>query len=233
MIERILRITETSTQQPSGFVQSMVAELLMGPQSPTDPGRGGAKDGSGWDVSGWVRWLEGLRGNYERRMNVMCKILDEGRYQVRSGRRRSLGQDHAEWSVVEKVKMFDFVWPVGGMFVWLKLNLESHPLHRKVENQRLARALWILWTTKPFLVLASPGTIFAPTEEIREKSAWGFFRLCFAACDEEELAPISRRLVDGFTAFWRIKDVKEIDALLDDGAKEVEERCLGSLAGPC
>lgn len=32
IIERIVRIAESSTQQPSGFVQAMIAELIMGPQ---------------------------------------------------------------------------------------------------------------------------------------------------------------------------------------------------------
>src|SRR5439155_21509566 len=32
-VDKLLRITETSTQQPSGFVQSMIAELILGPQS--------------------------------------------------------------------------------------------------------------------------------------------------------------------------------------------------------
>jgi len=117
LIERILRITETSTQQPSGFVQAMVAELLMGPQTPNDPGRGGAADGSGWGFGGWVRWLEGLRGNYERRMNTMAKILHDGRHQVKSGRRKSLAgsgsDDEDEWAVVEKTQIYDFAWPMG------------------------------------------------------------------------------------------------------------------------
>jgi len=94
-IERLLRITETSTQQPSGFVQSMIAELVIGPPSKHDrdgqeshpPGRGGAEDGTGWRFEGWVRWLEGLRGNYERRMNTMCDVLEAGRDVVKAGRR--------------------------------------------------------------------------------------------------------------------------------------------------
>ena len=40
LCERLLRITETSTQQPSGFVQSVIAELIMGPHDPKH-GRGG------------------------------------------------------------------------------------------------------------------------------------------------------------------------------------------------
>ncbi|KAK5001701.1 hypothetical protein LTR39_006883, partial [Cryomyces antarcticus] len=134
LIERILRITETSTQQPSGFVQAMIAELIMGPQSKNDGGQGGAKDGSGWKVDGWVRWLEGLRGNYERRMNAMCQILEDGQFLVKAGRRNSLtshasssDDDEDEWAVVEKTQMYAFDWPLGGMFIWLHINFPSHP----------------------------------------------------------------------------------------------------------
>ena len=155
LIERILRITETSTQQPSGFVQAMVAELLMGPQTPNDPGRGGAADGSGWGFGGWVRWLEGLRGNYERRMNTMAKILHDGRHQVKSGRRKSLAgsgdESEDEWAVVEKTQIYDFAWPMGGMSVFpcpsshVNTNIIQVPmaevrlLHAPARPQDLAR----------------------------------------------------------------------------------------------
>jgi len=222
LIERILRITETSTQQPSGFVQSMVAELLMGPQTATDPGKGGREDGSGWDMSGWVRWLEGLRGNYERRMNTMAKILHEGAYVVKAGRRRSLtavtatSDSEDEWAVIEKQQIYDFAWPMGGMFLWLHFNFSTHPLSRKFAGPKLARALWLLWTHKPYLVLVSPGTIFGPNEQIREEKAWQYFRLCFAACDEGDVGVISKRFVEGIQAFWRIKDGKVIEELLEE-----------------
>ncbi|KAK5151161.1 hypothetical protein LTR04_006665 [Oleoguttula sp. CCFEE 6159] len=239
LIERILRITETSTQQPSGFVQAMIAELIMGPQSKNDGGQGGAKDGSGWKVDGWVRWLEGLRGNYERRMNAMCQILEDGQFLVKAGRRNSLtsrasssDDDEDEWAVVEKTQMYAFDWPLGGMFIWLHINFPSHPLFKKVEPARLSHALWILWTTKPFLVLASPGNIFSPTSEIAQQKGWQFFRLCFAACDEELLAPISKRLVEGVAAFWRIKDVRKIEELLKDEETTVDARCV-QMMGPC
>lgn len=47
IIERLLRITETTTQQPSGFVQSLICELLSGPLGPAglDHGRGGGPNG--------------------------------------------------------------------------------------------------------------------------------------------------------------------------------------------
>lgn len=84
--------------EPSGFVQSMIAELIMGPHDPKH-GRGGGNADRGWQTDGWVRWLEGLRGNYQRRMQTMCSILDEGKDLVKAGRRKSISD---EWSVVDK-----------------------------------------------------------------------------------------------------------------------------------
>ena len=238
IIERMLRITETSTQQPSGFVQSMVIELLRGPLGASDPGCGGRSDGSGWEVAGWVRWLEGLRGNYERRMNAMCHILHAGRHLVKAGRRRSLdldvNDDEDEWAVVETTRMYDFVWPVGGMFVWVEVDYNSHPLFGHFGGPKLSQALWLFWTTKPYLVLATPGSIFAPTDEIRAESAWKFFRLCFAAIDESALEPVSRRFVEGFHAFWKIKNPKTVQGLLDSiEGPSTEQQSVISMMGYC
>ena len=250
LIEKLLRITETSTQQPSGFVQSMIAELLMGPPSGKDDGKGGSPDDSGWNADGWIRWIEGLRGNYERRMNTMANILEAGSEIVKSGRRNSLSEalsgsssndtDEDEWAVVEKTQMYSFDWPIGGMFLWVRLHFENHPLASKIGGARLSRAMWIFWTTKPYLVLVTPGTIFSPNDDIREKLGWQYFRLCFAACDEEELKPISKRFVDGVNAFWRIKSVKKIDELLEEDEAAVEQRdgvqdirLFSQLTGPC
>ncbi|KAK4565698.1 hypothetical protein LTR86_003546 [Recurvomyces mirabilis] len=261
LIERILRITETSTQQPSGFVQSIIAELILGPEQKgtadqnlkkDKSGRGGLPTGDGWKADGWVRWLEGLRGNYERRMNHMCKILSSNSHIVKTGRRASLSQaladgeeDEDEWSVVEKQQIFSFDWPVGGMFVWLKILFESHPLYHTYAktNQldRLSRALWILWTTKPYLVLVSPGGIFSPTPKIREAEGWKYFRLCFAAIDEEQLGPVSERLVEGVKAFFKIREKKVIEKLLEEDEVALQARIegmgeeggLAMVGGPC
>lgn len=237
LIERILRIAETSTQQPSGFVQSMMAELLIGPQSSTDPGRGGAADGSGWKFDGWVRWLEGLRGNYERRMSAMCDVLSAGKQGVKAGRRNSLGEvadDEDEWAVVEKTQIYDFVRPLGGMFVWVRFDFASHPLRKQVKPARLSKALWVLWTKKPFLCLVAPGTLFAPTEEVRDGDGFNCMRLCFAACPEDQLRDISQRFVDGAHAFWRIKSKDKIERLLREDEQAVAgDAGLALLTGMC
>ncbi|KAI4281702.1 MAG: hypothetical protein L6R38_003484 [Xanthoria sp. 2 TBL-2021] len=216
--ERLLRITETSTQQPSGFVQSMIAEMIMGPHDPD--GRGGGKADAGWKTDGWVRWLEGLRGNYERRMQTMCGIFEAGKQLVKTGRRQSMNE---EWSVIDTIPMFDFVWPLGGMFVWVKLNLESHPLWKKTSHEKLSRALWIHLTTPRYLVLVAPGSLFAPTEKIRKEKSYSYFRICFAAVDEADVAPVSHRFVEGCKSFWAKKKLDDID---DDMEEEVEQRLL-------
>ncbi|KAI5365204.1 putative aminotransferase, class I/classII, pyridoxal phosphate-dependent transferase, major [Septoria linicola] len=234
-VERLLRVTEASTQQPSGFVQSMIAELVLGPdheglkKNVKDGGKGGLTDGQGWKADGWVRWLEGLRGNYERRMNTMSRILDASKYQVKAGRRQSLVQheddeDEDEWSVVEKTQLYSFDWPVGGMFVWLKVLFESHPLYKEYkkrgEAERLGKALWIFWTTEPYKVLVAPGTMFSPTPEIAADRGWKHFRLCFAAINEDQLGGVTQRVADGVNGFWRIKDRKTLEKLLEEEADE-------------
>ena len=265
LVERMLRVTETSTQQPSGFVQSMVAELLLGPdhsgleEGPTTitkrkDGRDGLPNGQGWKFDGWVRWLEGLRGNYERRMKHMSQVLEDGKYFVKSGRRKSLADhvatdlddnDNDGWSVVEKTQMLAFEWPVGGMFIWLRILFENHPLYSTYKKSspdglaRLSHALWYLWTTKPYRVLVSPGNIFSATEEINARDGWKNFRLCFAAINEDELGPTTQRLVDGVEAFWKIKDKRVIEDLLkeDERLDVVSTRAglaeMAYMMGPC
>ncbi len=209
LCERLLRITETSTQQPSGFVQSMIAELLIGPHDPKH-GRGGGKDDGGWQVDGWIRWLEGLRGNYERRMQTMCSILEKGKELVKSGTRKSMDD---EWSVVEKVPLYDFIWPLGGMFVWIHMNFETHPLWKKTTHEKLAHALWVHLTTVKYLVLVAPGSIFSPTDKIRAEKSYAYFRICFAAVDEPDVEKTSKRFVAGVQDFWRKKDLDDIEEM--------------------
>lgn len=262
-IERILRITETSTQQPSGFVQSIVAELLMGPNSEDEKAKlkSGEKQALGWKMDGWVRWLEGLRGNYERRMTTMCEILEEGKcatttdeptpepkspqpeagpfvtLPVRPRKRQEPNTPSCHYSrstipktpspdsngddfdIITKTQIYTFDPPMAGMFIWVQFNFASHPLASSFPLPTLAQAFWIFQTIKPYLVLSSPGTIFAPTDEIRDKTAWQYFRLCFAAIDEKEVASISERFVRASHDFWEIKKKEEIEKLL----KEIQE----------
>lgn len=216
----IQRITETSTQQPSGFVQSMIAELIKGPSDDaSDPGKGGSKDGSGWKVDGWVRWLEGLRGNYERRMQVMATILEAGRYHV------TQVPTTDGFEEVHKTQLFDFNYPMGGMFLWLRVHFHSHPLLTQTHHHRLgpkhfsgpdlARAFWLFLTTNKYKVLLAPGTLFAPNATIREETAWKYYRLCFAAVDDKVVKTSAEDFVSAIRDFWTIEP-EEVQKLLQE-----------------
>lgn len=219
IVEQILRITETTTQQPSGFVQSMVAELIMGGQRSDCDGKVSGQGASGWKVDGWVRWLEGLRGEYERRMQNMCTILEEGKFVIvdRSGEqqrkvraRNQHSESIDEWEIVNKVQMYDFHFPRGGMFVWVKLCLETHPLWSQVDAVKLAAALWKRLTKKPYLCLTAPGQLFAPTQEKVEKAS-SYFRLCFAPVEIDDMSRITHSFVAGCKNFWHITDANDVD----------------------
>ena len=230
VVEAILHITETSTQQPSGFVQSMIAELLQGPSGDSgDPGKGGSKDGSGWKVNGWVRWLEGLRGNYERRMQLMASTLEDGRYLVRQT------PTTEGFEEVSKVQIYDFTYPMGGMFLWLKCFYETHPLFAQPDllsshsftGPELSQAFWLFQTKPKYRVLAAPGTMFAPSAKIRDESAWQYFRLCFAAVDDEIVKTSSENFVEAARDFWKIS-AKEVQELLEE-LKEPESMSMNEV----
>lgn len=224
IIERILRITETSTQQPSGFVQSMIAELIMGPQPSATRAQFASRSKAtqptftGWKVDGWVRWLEGLRGVYERRMTRMCTILEAGRHQLKQG--TPLKASESEWAVISKTTMYSFAWPRGGMFLWVRMHFDTHPLARSMPGPRLANALFLFMTLKPHLVLVSPGPMYSSTDQVRDERGWQYFRLCFAAETEEEVDASSTRFAAAVAKFWEIRDRRDIEDIETLGGVE-------------
>ncbi|KAF7179224.1 hypothetical protein CNMCM7691_008155 [Aspergillus felis] len=211
VIERITRLTETSTQFPSGFVQAMVSGMILGQQGDEDVSGPKSKNKSGWKMDGWVRWLEGLRGSYEQRMQAMCISLEEGKYAIKGdGSEPSQSTEESGWEVIDKVQMYDFTWPMGGMFVWIKVLFNTHPLNEKYSPETLSKAVWVHMTQEPFLCLMVPGDLFAPSEKALDQ-AWQYFRLCFAPMPEKDVAVITNRLVEGFRAFWQRKDLDGLD----------------------
>lgn len=245
IVDRILRIAEATTAAPSGFVQVFVAQALMGrqPESATRAfASRSARDQltfSGWHTDGWVRWVAGLRGEYERRMTTMAGILEAGSWQLKQS--TPTRDSEADWGVITKTQLYDFAWPRGGMFLWLHMRFETHPLWKVprksssssssssssrdgialIDGPTLSGALMVYLTHKPHLVLVSPGSIFSASDEIRQDTGWAYFRLCFAAESTENIDICSRRFVEGVHRFWRIKSVKELEDLVDEGASDV------------
>jgi DNA-binding transcriptional MocR family regulator len=125
-IERMTRHAENTTQQPSGFVQSMLASLLKT-----------------WTLDGWVAWLEGLRDQYEHRRNVMCDALAQG---IEGGAVLIREVDSFEGDylhVSAPTTLCTFVKPAGGMFVWLRVHIEQHPRFKVEDKAKLMEELWI------------------------------------------------------------------------------------------
>lgn len=254
-IERFTRIAETGTQQPSGFVQSLISELVMGPL-PTAASSSSSSSSSpsavvvskkskndptfsGWQVDGWVRWLEGLRGEYERRMNRMCTILDEGSFQLKQG--TPVRSVDADWGVITKTQLFSFDWPRGGMFVWIRLHFEAHPLWQAprangvdgdvFDGPLFSMALMLWLSSKPHLVLVSPGTMFSADDSVREERGWAYFRLCFAAETDENVDACSKRLVAGIQKFWKIKKAQEFNDILNNSPAAMAEAAEANQVG--
>lgn len=174
---------------------------------------------SGWKMDGWVRWLEGLRGVYERRMVRMCTLLDESLYQLKQS--TPINDLESEWGVITKTRIMSYDWPRGGMFVWVRIHFENHPLWQAkgamipvLDGPVLAQALLIFLTHKPHLVIAAPGSMFAATPQVAAETAWAYLRLCFGTETEENIAPCSRRFAAGLQKFWRIKSISEMEELV-------------------
>ncbi|KAI1438730.1 aromatic amino acid aminotransferase 1 [Xylaria sp. CBS 124048] len=228
--DRYVRASEALTQQPSGFVQSLVAETIMGPQPEAAAAFAALSfrnraTFTGWKTDGFVRWLAGLRGEYERRMNTMCNILEENAYQLKQS--TPIRDADAEWGVITKTKLYEFDWPRGGMFLWLRIYLERHPLFgatgsrgNVIDGPALSTALMIFLTHKPHLVLASPGTMYSATPEIATQRGWAYFRLCFAAESDEMIRACSIRFGEGVQKYFRLKKIADIEALLDEAATD-------------
>jgi DNA-binding transcriptional MocR family regulator len=232
--ERIIRISESGTQQPSGFVQSIIAENIMGPQPEATAAfasrsRKDQATFTGWKTEGWVRWLAGLRGEYERRMNAMCSLLEEHAYQLKQS--TPVRDADSDWGVITKTKLYEFEWPRGGMFLWVKVHFEEHPLFKATGSQgnvidgtALSTALMIFLTHKPYLVLVSPGIMFSASPQIAAERGWAYYRLCFAAETDEKNSACSAQFGQGVQKFWRIKKVAELEALLEEaGALDTDE----------
>lgn len=203
----------------------MVAEAVMGPQPAAVTTSFFQSSNKalfqGWQTDGWVRWLAGLRGVYERRMNTTARILDASSFQLKqSTPLHTLDED---WGVITKTRLMSFDWPRGGMFLWVRIHFENHPLWQAkgrtvplLDGPAFSVALMMYLTHKPHLVLAAPGTMFSATDEINAERGWRYMRLCFAAEDESLVEPCAKRFANGVQRFWRIKSVEEMERLVKE-----------------
>lgn len=211
--EQLFRITDGTTQQPSGITQAIIAQILGEFPStgdyimPTDGHN--MYSPTTWGVKGWVNWLEGLRSVYERRMLKMSNILEENKF------------------TANQVEMFTFNRPMGGMFVWVHVNISNHPLADSVSHQRLMQAMWIFCTQPPYQILTVPGGDFAAKNTIKTSAGYKYLRFCFAAVDENMLEPKTSAFGAACRVYWSLQSAQDIDRILqEEDAQSVSSQTI-------
>ncbi|KAI6440453.1 hypothetical protein MCOR15_011810, partial [Pyricularia oryzae] len=116
--QHLFSIVDDTTQQPLGFVQVVIARLLS---EPDGDDANGSSSRTSWGFQSWVGWLQGLRSAYRRRMVKMATVLERGKHVATASTTNGGGEDN-------KVAMFHFRWPMGGMFLWVEVKIKNHPL---------------------------------------------------------------------------------------------------------
>jgi len=162
--ERLLRAGETSSQAPCGFGQALITSLL-----------------NGWGMSGWIRWLRGIKAQYTLRRD-MCMDALYDHFDMREDLRSSsisawtgapvLVAHKKGLQQVEKydstTSLFSIVPPVAGMFLWIQVHVYNHPAYAELLQSGMSESLasatltFRLW--KKLVdnkILWSPGWFFA------------------------------------------------------------------------
>ncbi|KAI6630049.1 hypothetical protein MCOR07_000569 [Pyricularia oryzae] len=189
--QHLFSIIDDITQQPLGFVQVVIARLLSEPDG-DDANGNSSRTSRGFQ--NWVGWLQGLRSAYRRRMVKMATVLERGKHVATASTTNGGGEDN-------KVAMFNFRWPMGGMFLWVEIKIKNHPLAVSVDLRRLMRDLWIKYIRPPYLVLTVTGDDFAETEAVKTGRGYKFLRFCLAAIEEDLLEEKPASFVPAYRDF--------------------------------
>lgn len=182
--ERIERQSEISTQAPCGFSQSIIASLLLN-----------------WKFDGYIRWLRGVREQYTHRRDFFVDCLAERFDLIPSTSTEGIWSGSKVYiayrtcnspSNVKSTKLssetqplFSFVPPTSGMFTWLQMHFEHHPLFPSHGSKALETKLWIALAEAGLLF--GPGSMFASEGKVQLGSDVGHFRISFSNAELVDL----------------------------------------------
>ncbi|PVF95527.1 PLP-dependent transferase [Serendipita vermifera] len=190
--ERFERAGETSTQAPSGFVQSLVTQLL-------------AKE---WGLEGYVRWLKGIKAQYTIRRDLFIdSIMRELDVTLTKGEGFLEGAIVYEgWFKGEKGKVNEktgkkpvvsFVPPTSGMFVWMRVNFEGLPPPVRVPDENPDEAthegrFWVQLAENNLLI--GPGFVFRGEKQHppEDPNLAGHYRVSFSDASHENMEKASK-----------------------------------------
>ncbi|KAL5867612.1 hypothetical protein ACKVWM_011599 [Pyricularia oryzae] len=139
----------------------------------------------------------------------MVTVLERGKHVARASTTNGGGEDN-------KVAMFDFRWPMGGMFLWVEIKIENHPLAVSVDLRRLMCDLWIKCIRPPYLVLKVTGDDFAETEAVKTGRGYKFLRFCLAAIEEDLFEENSASFIAVCRDFWSIRRKKDVKRIITE-----------------
>jgi aromatic amino acid aminotransferase I len=183
--ERLERQGETSFQAPCGFGQAIITKIL-----------------THWTYDGYIRWLRGLRTEYQQRRDFFIDCLAEEFHLHVVPAAAGVWEGCIVYQASSKVKkstrmtekysarnrtMFSFVPPVAGMFVWMRLHLDQHPSFAPGDEDTLETKLWTKLAENG--VLFGPGWVFAANAmaEGSHNNDSGHFRISFSNAEFADL----------------------------------------------
>ncbi|KAH8650026.1 pyridoxal phosphate-dependent transferase [Xylariales sp. PMI_506] len=189
--ERLLRATETDTQDPSGLSQAMALALLR----------------DAWTLEGYITWLQGLRFEYQRRRDCMVCAMQREFVLVPAAEFPELGGAEGLVVAIEtpdkksRIPIFSFVVPTAGMFLWGRFYLSQNPRFKEIQGdasqkdpeQVFADELWAKLAEE--LVLLTPGSYYYPWQGAEKSTTKTrgfdpeitFFRLSFAMATDAQM----------------------------------------------
>uniref|UniRef100_A0A0W0FCP6 PLP-dependent transferase n=1 Tax=Moniliophthora roreri TaxID=221103 RepID=A0A0W0FCP6_MONRR len=151
--ERIERASETSTQAPCGFA------LRIQYKQRRD------------------YFIDCLGRDFHLQRTFARDGFREGAV-VYEGFLKSQNTFISEKSIVSSQRVFSFIPPTSGMFIWLQLHLEHHPLHGKIDTTALELKLWTSLAEAGLII--GPGDIFSAHPGQNGNSKHGHFRISFS-----------------------------------------------------
>ncbi|KAI6593517.1 hypothetical protein MCOR12_007261 [Pyricularia oryzae] len=139
----------------------------------------------------------------------MATVLEKGKYVITTSTTNGGGEDN-------KMAMFDFRWPIGGMFLWVEIKIKNHPFAVSVDLRRLMRDLWIKYIRPPYLVLTVTGDDFAETEAVKTGRGYKFLRFYFAAIKKDLFEEKPASFVPVYRDFWSIRRKKNVEKIIKE-----------------
>ncbi|KIY71393.1 aromatic aminotransferase Aro8 [Cylindrobasidium torrendii FP15055 ss-10] len=186
--ERLLRASEVTTQTPSGWSQGIIIRLL-----------------DEWKLGGFLQWLHGLAAEYQKRRDWMCDGLAASFDVQPSTHDASL----TAYLKGTQTRLFTFVPPRAGMFVWLKVFLHENKQYQemkgKLEEPELDYEKMLWQDMADAKVLLSSGNFFLPwegKEKMDREENVIFFRLSYSMTSKEAMQAAVQRMADVFAGAW-------------------------------